>query len=352
MADSPPTLRREVPNAHGRLFDEALDLMMAPAGRLFLAAVDHVRDSESWTADNLLSELERRDSLDSFMDQDPATDEFRTILAEIWEGPLDDDGKRERREEALAVECYLSASDAAVRTSAIAATIAGQNRLRLDIPRMALPWWDLERWKGVAINWAQQHAAAAVTAIDQATRAGIREIITMAQRFEPSSRAAIRRALLSLARNDGTIRYGLDAVRARIFQNWIDANITSDIPAARAEAMKERRFNQLLRARSATIAQTEAVTVANASQIETYGTAVQDGVLDAKRYILEWVARSLRCRRCGAMDTSTREILAGRFVSDGSGPKGVESAEMPDLHPSGWCFTRSIRRDEAVRLPG
>ncbi len=351
MASAPPTLRKDIPTAPGRLFDEALDFFMPDAGRILLAGFDHVGDA--WTESQIAAELERSGSLDAFMDIDPATDEMRSMFREIWEGPLDASNKRTEQRKAAAVQTFVSASEAAVRTSPIGTSdVAAKIYYRLFEPRSELAWWSIDRWTDTAITWSTNHAAEKVTLIDQTTREGMRAIVTEAYQTAPSSKAAIKSALLTLVDDKGKIRFGLDAPRARVFSKFVAGLQGSKLPAKRLESIKNRRFNELLNARVNTISQTEAVTVANAGQIETYERAAADGVLDIVVYVLEWVARALRCKRCAAMDGSTREIVKGRFVSDGTGPKGVESASMPDLHPGGWCFTRTIRRKEALRQPG
>lgn len=108
--------------------------------------------------------------------------------------------------------------------------------------------------------------------------------------------------------------------------------------------MISRRYSQLLRSRTETIAQTEVNQAANEAQRITFESAVREGEIDTNVYVMEWVARTIACPRCVAMDGAWKEITSGSFTSDGTGPKGIETSPGPNLHPNCHCITRLIPR--------
>lgn len=331
---APPPLRDNIPDELQRFFDQALRLGRGGVDAAVLEAVENL--SGAWTIGELEAELRRSGTLTAFLDGssgEEAWAAFREDLKDAWEGEPDADGRRTARAKAPVVDVFVAASDGAAAASPAADS-----------------WWKASRWTEEAVSWVDQVGASKVTAVADETKAGIRAILDEAFR-QGDDRTAIARAIRALD-GDGTIRVGLDRVRGRTFARYMNEVINDpDLSPARIQQLIDRRYNQLLKARAATIAQTEVVQIANNAQVATYQAAAADGEYDAEKYLLEWVARTLACPRCRAMDTSTREIAGGMFRSDGSGPKGVETIEMPELHPRGWCFTRTIRRSEAKRLP-
>ncbi len=332
---APPTLRKNIPLELSSLFDNAQGLSHGALSRAFFAAVGHL--IASWDIEEIERQLNLYGNLNQWLETNPeavaALAEFRQVLKDAFEGKRDSSGRRSTKHRAAIVQTFVSAADGAVRTSPIPST-----------------WFSLERWTNEAIRFVENRSAARIVGIDQATREGIRAIISEAFSEFGTGRDGITRALVALDGSDG-LRLGLDPRRSRTLVRWINENITPDIPAPRARKMIDRRYRQLLRQRAVVIAQTESVYTANAGYVEAVQLAVAEGQLDPNIYILEWVARVIRCPRCAAMDTSTREIHGGSFVSDGSGPLGIEAIAFPDLHPNGWCFIRTIRRSDALRLP-
>lgn len=328
---APPPIR-DVPEELADLFDRATRLGRGALNQDFFDAVAVLADG--WTAADIEAELRRAGNLEGLIEGVTGQEVFREFKNEIrdsYEGPREPDGRRLNRHRAPLVNVYTSASDAVSAASPVRES-----------------WWNAQRWTQAAIDWTNRVGAQRVTAVADETKAGIRALIREA--FESGkSRDWIVRSMVAMDA-DGSMRLGLDARRSRIFMKFVD-ELDADIPQARQQRLIDRRYRQLLRDRAATIAQTEVVTIGNEAQVDTYQAAVGDGELDPRIYIMEWITRAIGCPRCIAMDGSTREIMSGRFVSDGTGPKGVETALMPELHPRGWCFTRIIRRSEAKRQP-
>ena len=327
-----PLPLRDVPEDLSRLFDRASSLGRAPLRQDVLDAVAVL--AESWTAAEVEAELRRSGNLEALLEGSAGQQVFAALGEEIrdsYEGPRQAGGRRLDAHRAPLVNVYVSASDAVTVTSPIRET-----------------WWSTDRWVQSAVDWTESIGAQRITGITEGTKAGIRALL--AEAFEAGAdRDWIARAMVALD-GDGSLRLGLDAPRSRTFQRFVE-ELDPSIPAARRQRLIDRRYRQLLRARADTIAQTEVVDVGNAAQMDTYQAAELEGELDSRIYVIEWVARTIACKRCLAMDGATREINSGQFVSDGSGPKGVESVARPELHVRGWCFSRIIRRSAARRQP-
>ncbi len=329
---APPAVRRDIPARLIRLFDRATRAGRGPIRQTFLSAVREILNN-SWTIAELEAELRRAGNLEALLEGITGQEvfgQFRHRQLDSYEGPLDESGRRIRHR-APVVDVYVSAGDAAVVTSPIRDS-----------------WWSTDRFTQRAIDWVDSIGAQRVTVVGESTKAGIRTLLSEAF-ATGQDRDWIKRALVAMD-GDGTLRLGLDKPRARAYMRFIE-ELEPKLSAKRRAQLIGREYNRLLRSRAATVAQTEVVTIGNTAQMDTYQTAAMDGALDTEIYILEWVTRTIGCARCIPMDGATREILSGRFVSDGSGPKGVESAEQPCLHPRGWCFSRVIRRSEARRQP-
>ena len=254
-------------------------------------------------------------------------------------GPPVFNAVRDQPAKAPVVRTMLATSKVAADTSA-------------GIPR---GWWNSKELETEMVRWAELNAAARVTSITDGTRAGIRQIVTSAFDVEDGTdRDGIARALRALDGTGGKVRLGLDAPRQKTLMKFIDDYpvIPPGTPARTRKVLEvrrqkaiDRRFAQLLKQRRVTIARTEALTVGNHGQDQTWRKAAADGTLDTALYVLIWITRALGvCPRCLAMRNSTREIEGGEFVSDGSGPRGVETAAVPDLHPLGYCTMTTGRR--------
>jgi len=333
MPTPPPTLRA-VPQEIIDLFDRALNVSRADVERIFGNAVGHV--TKTWNYDDLATSLTQNGDLERFLAGEglEALEDFSRIFKEVYDGKLDAANRRIRHTAPL-VETYVNGSDAALQTS--------------PIPES---WWSQSRITDEAIRWIDTEGAKRVVGINDATVGGMRAIVKEAFEVDGIGEAGIKRALLAMDGRNG-VRFGLDPRAAKSYSRWIDENITAkDIKGKRAQALMDRRYKQLLRRRAESIAHTESVTAANAGQVLTHELAAAEGQLDTLMYVLEWVARANKCKRCAAFDGSTREVSGGVFTSDGTWRGRIETARFPDVHTNGWCFTRSIRRSEASRQPG
>lgn len=326
---APPPIRDDIPDLIIELFDTALGLGRTTTEADILRAIESL--SQVWTASEFEEELRRIGNLERFLEDGEPWVDFRGDLRDSWEGVADPDTGLRARADAPMVQVFVGSSDASAVTSPIPDN-----------------WWKTERWTQEAISWVDRVGATRVTAVSDGTKGGIRQLIQTALE-DGSDRDWIARTMAAMD-GDGSLRLGLDAPRSRTFMKFVNS-LDPSLPPGRRRRLIDRRYKQLVRARAKVIAQTEVVTIANEAQVATYQAAAQEGALNTQVYVMEWVARAIACKRCIAMDGATREINSGRFVSDGSGPRGVETAEMPDLHPNGWCFTRIIRRSEAERQP-
>ncbi|MEM7048897.1 MAG: hypothetical protein AAF604_04520 [Acidobacteriota bacterium] len=197
---------------------------------------------------------------------------------------------------------------------------------------------------------ADRQIGALVTGVTEQTRFAIRDLVGRALREEPTTVRAIQRALLALDGEGGRPRLGLDRQRQRVFDRYMADLLDPEgagkgLSSSRIQQLLDRRYRGLLRARTGLIARTEANAAGNRGQFRVWEWAADQGDLDGGRYVLEWVTRVINvCPRCVAMDRATREVRSGLFVSDGSGPKGVEAVTQPELHPGGYCQARTVLR--------
>ena len=332
LAVAPPTVRRDIPLRFASLLDAATRLGRSEVERAFLEAVEYLVGAAS--IDDIERELRTYGTLERFLEKDPdwleAMVQFRERYRDAYEGERDENGRRTAQHLAPIVSVWAAASDAAAQLSPVRSS-----------------WWSLERWIDEAVRWARDEGSKRVTVVAESVKRGIAAIVSDAY-GDGRDRDWVAKTLRVMD-GDGRLNLGLDVPRSRVLAKY--ARSIEHLPEARRAKLVEKRYQQLLRARAKTIAQTEVMDAANSSQLQTFAAAAREGELSTEEYVIEWIARALRCPRCEAMDGSTREILSGRFVSDGSGPKGVETIEMPDLHPRGWCFTRLIPRVDAKRQP-
>ena len=346
-------LRDGIPSAVWRGFDRAVAKAHGPIRGAFRRSTDILRSA--FTLDEARDSLQLIRDLESLISTPSAVERWRPATEELLDLYL---GPRERLPQETSAGVRILDPWNADRVEPGKAIVA---RVMTDAGKVAvltsepldIEWWDRRRMLEEMVRWASQNAAARVTLIDDATRAGIREIVLEA--FDPGGgldRDGIARALRALDGSDGRLRLGLDAPRQRSLMKFIDS-LPARMPRGRRQRLIDRRFNQLLRARAQTIAITEAATIGNRGQIITLEQAAADGELDAALYLLEWVARAINvCPRCQAFDRSTREIEGGEFISDGTGPRGVERSSGPTLHVRCMCVTRSIRRQDSEKPPG
>lgn len=355
-----PAPIRDIPEEVWRGFDRVVAGLRPKIRGGFNRSVKLLRSS--FDLDLARDSLIIQHNLEQLISTPPALEAWRGASEELFDLYL---GPRERREpdpdeisslvirhEPWNAERLEPGKAPVVQTM----TSAGRIAARTTDP-IRSGWWELRRMIEEMVAWAKLNAAARVTAIDDATRAGIREIVTSAFDFEEGTdRDAIARALRAL---DGTagLRLGLDAPRQRTLMKFIDGlePIPGSLPTRRREALSrrqklliDREYNRLFKARRATIARTESVTIGNEGQAITWEKAALDGELDTAAYVLLWVERTIACPRCLAMGGATREISGGLFVSDGTGPKGVEVTSVPDLHVNGVCQMITARRGDVA----
>lgn len=355
--EAPRPLRDDIPDDVWKGFDRAIAPLRPKIRGAFRRYVELLQTA--FTIEQLEAVLRRDRNLEAIVSSPDAEEMKRPAREELYDlylGP-----RRQTRAERDAsgglnatrrgVEPWNAVRDQPAKAPVVR-TMLATSKVAADTSE-AIPrgWWNSKALETEMVRWAELTAAARVTSVTDGTRAGIRQVVTSAFDFEDGTdRDGIARALRALDGTNGKVRLGLDAPRQKTFMKFVD-----DYPAipagtpARARRMLEirrqkaldRRFRSLLRQRADTIARTEASNVGNAGQVATWQKALADGEITGD-LVLEWVTRSIRvCPRCRALDGATREIAGGQFVSDGSGPKGVETPSAPTLHPR--CFPGSVR---------
>jgi hypothetical protein len=325
---APPPVEDDVEDEVVRLFDDALDVGRPGVAAALAAAVAAL--AEAWTLEDVEAALRRSGHLEELLEGERGVEAwaaFRAAFRDAYEGEHDADGRR-LRYDAPVVLTWLAASDAASHVA----------------PSVHRSWWRADRFADEAVSWVDRVGANRLTGAVEATKDGVREVLRYAFVNRRGDHDWVARVLELLDGEDG-LRLGLDARRAEWLARFA-TDLDASVPAARRTQLVERRYQQLLGQRYATVAQTEVMQVANAAQARTWELAVQEGEVDDRLWVLAWVARAMACKRCFAMVGATREISGGVFVSDGSGPYGVEAVEVPDLHPNGWCFMQPRLRSE------
>jgi len=170
-----------------------------------------------------------------------------------------------------------------------------------------------------AVAWAQRHAARFVTEITRETREGIRRFITDAfvQQVPPVKLVRQLREVIGLTSRQ------VDTL-SRQRDQWVEAGLSESTVLKRMEFASARA----LRERSWVIARTETMAASNAGQVDAWGVARSEGLLDAD-LVKEWIVTpdDRLCPEC--------EPLDGEQVAlDEAFPGGVY---QPPLHPNCRC---------------
>lgn len=342
MKRKPSTIR---PISDQRIL-EALDrAQRISQGDLNLAVAEAVAELRSALDLDELVEAVRIGSNAEELMVGEAWDAFETRLAR--ELTLGDDALEILRNGKLSD--LADAADGRVLRSYFSGSRAAVTHSPIDVQRVPLKKFLDDRMRTKAIEWLDTHGAAKVTNITDSTKDSLRVIISRASQ-EGSDVKRIERLLVSLGDDVKGPRLGLHRHQQELFEKLIDETV--DVPAFERGRILHQDWQRKMRRRGRLIARTETLTAANEGASDAYKEAVAEDMIDADLYLLEWVTRVIKvCKRCQAMDGATRELTGGVFTSDGSTGK-TETTENPDLHPGGYCGTRTIRRADALRKPG
>lgn len=210
---------------------------------------------------------------------------------------------------------------------------------------------------GLEIDWVAFDAAAKayleragavlVTLVTEETRRAIRDVLLRTEGPGSNQRDIVRGLLdvrglgLSTTQTRQLIRYARDELRPKLDAGEITKRQYADLI--------RRRTGRLHRERAVLIGHFEAWAAGNEGRLITYQQAVASGALDAQRYELEWITRTIGvCPLCLALAGKRRPIVGGIFVSDsvpGKGKNaGVTSIARPPRHPRCFCGIRTVLR--------
>lgn len=174
-----------------------------------------------------------------------------------------------------------------------------------------------------AVNWARVRGARLVTAINKATRAGIREIIANAftEGLAPRESARLIRSLVGLTERDAS---AVAKLRAALRERGV-------LQAA-IDKRTQRYAAKLLKARAETIARTETMSAATAGQAELWKQAEQAGLLTGEE-LREWIVTpdDRLCPLCLPM--AGQQVGKDELFTVGDGTQ----VEMPPAHPNCRC---------------
>ncbi len=213
----------------------------------------------------------------------------------------------------------------------------------------ALDFAELEK---ATARYLKRHGARLVKDVTRSTKRSIAVIIRSASRAGTTKRAA--RAILKI-KGFGLTRHEtaqFDAWARRLYARA--ANPKSDLFELSARELQQRlnrEYRRRLRHRAKRIANTEAYGAGNAARRELWTEAVDQGVLDADAYLLQWITRVIAvCPRCEALHEKTAKIVDGVFVSDpveeGQFAGTVIRILRPTVHPWCYCAIRTVRRKD------
>lgn len=301
-------------------FDRAARLSQAEIAALVAAAVAALR--EGIRRSEILAALAQRSPAPIF--ESAAWDDLAAELAKIYgpDGPLS--------------KTMKSAARSALRTPAI----KGATDFSFDAVFAR------------SRDWLDREGGRLITAVSEGTREAIREVVKNAF-AEP---LGIRDA----ARNILDIKgFGLNRPQSRSFNRWVEALLSRQVEGSenlsgeQIQRLIDARYKKMLKQRARLIAKTESRNAAAAAQRELWSEAVDQGLLDADAYVLEWVTRVIRvCPRCIALAGAIAEINGGDFTSaniEGGGRfDGTQIVvTRPTVHPDCYCALRVRRRPKA-----
>jgi hypothetical protein len=301
--------------------DRAALLAIPAIRKLFIAAVTGLRDG---ITDDQVADAIAGGGAAAILGNEEAWGVFASILGDAFvpEGPLS------------------KAMAAVIRRTSAEAPLAG----------LAL---DQQAIRDAAARWLDRHGAAQVQQITESTRVGVKAVVEEAFAGPLSRREAARR----LTKIKG---FGLTQKQGADLGSWMERQKATGkwdaLTEREIQYRIDREFNRRVRERANVVAHTEAYDAGNQARIDTYRAAVDQGVLGAGDYLLEWITRGYNvCPRCDALDRKTAEIVGGVFVSDvvkeGKYAGQVLRVERPTVHPRCYCTLRSIARSEAAELP-
>lgn len=168
---------------------------------------------------------------------------------------------------------------------------------------------------------AARQAAAMVTGISDATRDGLRALVTRSIREGiPVYDAA--RMIESMV--------GMDSRQAMAAMNYRADLIESGLTLDRVNTLTDRYVDKKIGERGETIARTEIMDALNQGSLEGYAQAQDEGLLgkDAKK---EWITTPVdACDICAPLDG--RQVLLGETFDTENGP-----VDSPPLHPRCRC---------------
>ncbi|HAX82639.1 MAG TPA: hypothetical protein DCY40_08745 [Actinobacteria bacterium] len=300
--------------------DRAALLAIPQVRQLFLAAVAGLRDG--------ISDEAVADAIDSGATAAILDDEAWGVFAQILGDAFVPDGP-------------LSKAMASVikRTSAEAPLLG----LKLDQGAI----------RNAASRWLDRHGADRVRQITESTRVGVKAVLEEGFKGPLSRREVARR----LARVKG---FGLTEHQGQDLTRWMQRQKASgkwtSLTEREIQYRIDREFGRRVRQRANTVAHTEAYNAGNQARRETYRAAIDQGVIAAGDYVLEWITRGFNvCPRCEALDRKTAEIEDGIFVSEpvkeGKYAGQIIRVERPTVHPRCYCTIRSIARSDAAEQP-
>ena len=227
-------------------------------------------------------------------------------------------------------------------------TLLGAESTTLATAPVDVDLYDGQLFQTAALEYLDTQGARLVTRTTTSTKNAIVQAVKRG--FENGS------GLTSSAREIAN-KLGLSAPLERSYDAFVAAVVDPDgehatlTPKAKRRLI-EKEYKRLIEYRSFLVGHTESWEATNFGNLTALQQAAASGAIDTVAYLLEWVTRLINvCPRCIAFDGSTREIKTGFFVSDGSGPKGVEEAERPEIHPGGYCGFRTIAREDALFAP-
>lgn len=184
----------------------------------------------------------------------------------------------------------------------------------------------------LAVQWAQQYAAALVTGVVVESQNAIRGIISNAMQNGGAPRDTAQ-----LIRH--TI--GLNQRQVSAIGNYRAGLVKDGVDPLRIETLVRRKAERALKDRALTIARTETMSAANHGQQLLWGEMHRLRLLDPSMRKIFIVTHDDRlCFRCMAMDGQTVEVIGGRFM-EASGAM----AEQPPIHPRCRCTTGLVEGD-------
>lgn len=133
---------------------------------------------------------------------------------------------------------------------------------------------------------------------------------------------------------------GLNRKQAGSFIKYKDSLTAKGLSSKRVEQLTGNYYKRLLKERGLLIARTEGINAASAGYREQLIQASEQGLLDANKWLIEWLVTpdDRLCPLCRQMSGKRREITGTYQSGPGAGKK------CPTLHPRCRCSERTVRR--------